>query len=248
MSKINPASKIIMLFVFITCVLIGDSVANYFRALLILVMIITLTKISLKKILIPLYYVTLFSTIMLVYNILFIKVGTIIYIFGFIEVHSFALEYTFSIYFRMVLVVLATTILLNIVSTYEFIEGLKYILKPLKVVGVNIEKFGTVVKIAITFVPILKKEISRTMKAHAAKGLDYRNKFSIGRILYTTRLILPVLVTSLNKADELAVAMDIKGYCADTKRSNYYQLKMDVYNILFIIIGSLITYIFIIYW
>ena len=77
------------------------------------------------------------------------------------------------------------------------------------------------------------------MNAQKSRGVDYNKGFLISKIRSITTLIIPLLVSCFTKSDELAIAMDSRGYDPYGKRSKYRELKFkwsDLFSFLFIVV------------
>lgn len=82
--------------------------------------------------------------------------------------------------------------------------------------------------IALRFIPTLGEEAEKIQRAQAARGSD----FSEGGPLRRARSLLPVLVPltigAFRRADELADAMESRGYRGGEGRTRYRELRFRV--------------------
>jgi energy-coupling factor transport system permease protein len=79
--------------------------------------------------------------------------------------------------------------------------------------------------IALRFIPTIHGEAQKITRAQAARGGD----FSEGGLLKRVRAMLPVLVPltigAFRRADELAEAMESRGYRGGEGRTRYRELR-----------------------
>lgn len=76
-------------------------------------------------------------------------------------------------------------------------------------------------QITLRFIPFMALTAERIVKAQASRGVDWSSKG--GNLLKRARRILPLLVplfvSSLGKAERMALAMDARGYGANRRRT-----------------------------
>lgn len=82
------------------------------------------------------------------------------------------------------------------------------------------------ISIALRFIPTLIEETQRIMKAQASRGVDMSSgslKEKIGAVL---SLIVPLFVSAFDRAEQLANAMEARGYVPGRVRTRYKALKL----------------------
>lgn len=121
-----------------------------------------------------------------------------------------------------IIVLLTLTTSLNSV-----VHGTEHLLRPLRRFGLPAHELALVVALALRFVPLLGEETERLMKAQAARGADFgRGRWGfIQRIRKTFPLFIPLFVTSLERAETMALAMEARGYVSGRERSHWVQLR-----------------------
>ena len=123
--------------------------------------------------------------------------------------------------------------------------GIEYILTPLKPLHVPAHEIAMMISIALRFIPTIIEETMRIMNAQKSRGVDFEEGKLSEKITAIVSLIVPLFSVSLIRADELANAMEARGYVPDGKRTRYKRLKYarrDLYLVLgsFIILAVLI--------
>jgi len=94
----------------------------------------------------------------------------------------------------------------------ELVDGLERLLRPLRVVGVRSHDVALTVSLALRFVPTLLDEMRRVREAQDARGGSFRGGL-VRRARRTASLLLPVALGAFRRGDELALAMEARGYC-----------------------------------
>jgi len=128
---------------------------------------------------------------------------------------------------RFCVLVLSLSLFSFSTTTTELTHGIEHLLRPLQAIRLPAHEFALVVNIAIRFLPILAGEAERLMKAQASRGADFgrgqRNFIQRARMLLP--LLVPLFLVSLQRADELAEAMEARCYLGGKGRSHLIQLQ-----------------------
>lgn len=143
----------------------------------------------------------------------------------------------FRIIMRLVMMIMITMILTATTRPLDLTFALEWYLYPLKLVHFPVSEIAMMLSIALRFIPTLLDDADRIMKAQASRGVDFKHGKLKEKILGITSLIIPLFVSSFVRSDELASAMECRGYDPREKRSRYRQYKFyigDVISIIFV--------------
>lgn len=105
-------------------------------------------------------------------------------------------------------------------SPSELAETLVSLLKPLERLRVPVNDLGLVLFIAMRFIPILYDEFLAIKHAQMMRGVSFHGSV-VGRIRKTTALLIPVFASAMNRADDLALAIEARGYHGASPRTAY---------------------------
>jgi len=83
------------------------------------------------------------------------------------------------------------------------------------------------ISIALRFIPTLIEETQRIMKAQASRGVDMEEGSLMEKVKAILSLIVPLFVSAFQRAEDLAYAMEARGYIPNRMRTRYKQLKME---------------------
>ena len=100
-------------------------------------------------------------------------------------------------------------------------------MKPFQVIHVPAHEIAMMISIALRFIPTLIEETQRIMKAQASRGVDMENGKLMEKVRAILSLIVPLFVSAFQRAEDLAYAMEARGYIPNRPRSRYKQLKMS---------------------
>ena len=114
-------------------------------------------------------------------------------------------------------------------STAQISTALFYLLKPLEKLGFPLNDLTMVVQITMRYLPMIAQSAEKIAKAQAARGGDWEQRgFNpIRQAKRVLPLIIPLMVSSLKRAETIALAMESRGFNAGDKRSSYYALHFS---------------------
>lgn len=154
-----------------------------------------------------------------------------------IKVSYKAIFVSIYISFRIYLMILITTILTTTTQPLDLTLALEDLMMPLKLIKFPVHIISMIISIALRSIPTLLDEAGRILKAQASRGVDLKNGHFKEKVKSLVSLIIPLLVSSFQKAEDLAYAMDSRGYDPQGKRTRFRQYHIDFKDIFFFIIG-----------
>ena len=113
---------------------------------------------------------------------------------------------------QFALLVLGASFLTMTTSPTELVSGLERLLRPLNFIGVSSHEVAIMVSVALRFVPTILAEIRTIREAQTARGAVFNTGSLSKRGRQIVSLLIPLLTHSLRRADELATAMEARGY------------------------------------
>jgi energy-coupling factor transporter transmembrane protein EcfT len=108
--------------------------------------------------------------------------------------------------------VLSGAILTMTTPPSEMISGLEKLLRPFKYLGIPTQDLAVMVSMALRFVPTLLEEFDRIRLAQTARGADVRTGPLAQRVKTAAAMTLPLMMSALRRAEDLAEAMEARGY------------------------------------
>lgn len=113
---------------------------------------------------------------------------------------------------QFLLLILNASILTMTTVPSDLITGIERLLRPLRIVGVPSYDVAMMVSIALRFVPTMLDELDRMKEAQRVRGASFRRGPLRQRVKTATSLLVPLIQTTIRRADELATAMECRGY------------------------------------
>ncbi len=133
--------------------------------------------------------------------------------------------------YRLCLLVIISTLLTFTTSPTQLAHGLEALLAPLQRVGLPVREFALVMTIALRFVPALFDEIDKIAKAQQARGLDMVSRNPLRQMRSWAPLFVPIFVAAFRRADELATAMEARGFRGAAQRTRLYPLRLTRHDL-----------------
>ena len=212
--KMNPLAKIICVLLFIIMSFLTFDIRFNAMLFVLLMLMVCNTKVPFD-----IYFKTLFSIKWLLLFILIINL-----------IVGSNLSVTIITMFRLIFVVLYTSILTLTTPPTEITYGLEKLFLPLKLIGIPVNKMALSISLALRFIPTIIDQGNKIIKSQASRGIDYYNSNLKGKILAIKSLIIPMFVLSIKKADDLANSMEVRLYNVNSKRINFRQNRWNFYD------------------
>jgi len=124
---------------------------------------------------------------------------------------------------RIVLLLSSSLVFVQTTSIPEMMDGLETLLQPIRRFAGPVLQ---VIAIALNFVPLLIHTARRIKMMQIARGADVERRF-IGQIRFARSATLPLFVSAFRGAEQLALAMEARGYDPMIERSHYGELRMQ---------------------
>jgi len=106
-------------------------------------------------------------------------------------------------------------------------DGLDALLRPLQRLGVPTRRVTLVIGVGMRFVPTILEQGEGIVKAQKARGIDFSQGSLLKRAKRLLAVFIPLLRACLRRADDLAQAMDARGYRLDGPRSRWQPLRAE---------------------
>ncbi|WP_368975227.1 energy-coupling factor transporter transmembrane protein EcfT [Caldifermentibacillus hisashii] len=223
--KMDPRAKLLTIIIFIAVVFLADNTLTYGLLAVFTLAAIWLSNIPIKFLfngLKFLFWIILFTFFL---HIFFTKEGDLLYKFGFIEIYQGGLRQGIFISLRFFFLLLVTSLLTLTTTPIEITDGIESLLKPLKKVGFPVHELSLMISIALRFIPTLMDETDKIMKAQMARGVDFSEGTIKQRAKAVVPLLIPLFINAFKRAEELATAMEARGYRGGEGRTKYRLLK-----------------------
>lgn len=223
--RMDPRAKILAIFIFIVFLFIS-------RHPIVLTLAVALTGVTFLLANIPFrYYIKGMRFIAIIIFITFLlhlfmtNEGTILLDLSWITVYSGGVIEGSLIALRLFLLVLMASLLTLSTTPVDLTDGLECLLKPLEAIRVPTHELALMMSIALRFIPTLLEETSKIVKAQMARGANFSKGSLWARLKALVPILVPLFVQSFNRAEDLATAMEARGYNGGKGRTKFRQLR-----------------------
>lgn len=223
--SLDPRTKLLALLVFIIILFGVTDALGYIISAVSLSIVILMSKVPVKFMLKGLRNVFFIIIFTVVLNVFFVPGENIIFQLGFLRITAEGLFAAARMASRLVLLIIASSVLTLTTSPIELTDGIEHALKPFKKIGVPAHEIAMMMTIALRFIPTLMEDTDRIMKAQISRGADFATGNLIQKAKAIIPLLVPLFISAFRRADELAIAMTARCYSGDEKRTRMKLLK-----------------------
>jgi energy-coupling factor transport system permease protein len=139
-------------------------------------------------------------------------------------VSSLALSAALAAAVRLGLLVLQAALVTATTAPLDLVAGMERLLRPFRRIGVPAHELALMTGLALRFIPVLAEEAQRIAAAQAARGADLQSP-GRARLRALVALVVPLLLSVFRRADQLALAMEARGYRGEEGRSRWRQSR-----------------------
>ncbi|MBR5746530.1 MAG: energy-coupling factor transporter transmembrane protein EcfT [Clostridia bacterium] len=127
---------------------------------------------------------------------------------------------------RLVSLVLGSAVLISYTTNpIDLTDAIESLLSPLKKIKVPVHEFAMMMSIALKFIPTLIEETNKIMSAQKARCADFESGNLFRRIKSLVPVLVPLFVSAIRRAEELADAMECRCYRGGEGRTKLKEMK-----------------------
>ncbi|UAC48307.1 energy-coupling factor transporter transmembrane protein EcfT [Bacillus aquiflavi] len=244
--RMDPRSKLLLIFLFVGIVFIANNGLTYAVLGAFTLFMIILSKIQFRFLYAGLKPVLWLVAFTLLLHLFLTKEGELLFQLGWIKIYEEGLRQGLFISMRFFFLILMTSLLTLTTTPIEITDGLESLLNPLRKIKFPVHELALMMSISLRFIPTLMQETDKIMKAQMARGVEFSSGPIKDRVKSVIPLLIPLFVSSFKRAEELAVAMEARGYRGGVGRTKYRQLRWGILDTLMLLSLGLVTVILVI--
>lgn len=239
--RLDPRAKLLSTVLFIFIIFLANNWQTYAALFVFVLAAVYLSEIKFSFFINgikPMIWLILFTVVL---QVLFTGGGDVYFQWGILMITSQGLLNGIFIFCRFVLIIFMSTLLTLTTMPLSLTDALEYLMRPLKVVKVPVYEIALMLSIALRFVPTLMDETEKIMNAQRARGVDFGEGNVFQQMKSIVPLLIPLFVSSFNRAEDLATAMESRGYSGGEGRTKYRKLDWQGSDTLVMIAFALLT-------
>ncbi|SIR34423.1 energy-coupling factor transport system permease protein [Priestia flexa] len=222
--RMDPRAKLLLVFAYILIVFLANNAGGYVLLGAYTVLLVFMSKVPFSFILRGLKPVIWIIIITFILHIIMTKEGPVLLELGFLSVHQGGVIQGLLISLRFLFLILITTLLTLTTTPIQVTDGIESLLGPLKKLKFPVHELALMMSISLRFIPTLMDETDKIIKAQTARGVDFSSGPIMDRLKAVVPLLVPLFIGSFKRAEELAIAMEARGYRGGEGRTKYRQL------------------------
>lgn len=237
--KLDPRTKLLLLIAFIVFIFVAGNFASLGILSVVLLGVLLLSKIPVKMYLKNIKSILPIIILTALLNMFYTGDGNVLFQYWIITITVGGITRALFMALRIILLILASAVLSYTTSPTSLTGAIESLLQPLSVIGLKnaVHTMAMTMTIALRFIPTLIEETDKIMNAQKARGADLESGSIIRRIKALLPILIPLLISSVRRAYELAEAMECRCYNGGDGRTKYrimkYRLKDAIAFLLF---------------
>ena len=224
--RMDARMKIVLTFALIISIFLCKSIPSLALIVLITVALILVSRVPLKMVLKsvkPIAVIVIFTGLL---NLFYVRGGTPLLDWHFIHITSKGIFTAVFMAIRILCLVIISSLLTYTTTPTMLTDAIERLLSPLKIFKVPVHTLAMMMTLALRFIPTLVDEIDRITNAQKARGADLESGGIVEKIKALIPIIVPLFVSAIRRAYELADAMDCRCYVGGEGRTRMKKMKL----------------------
>lgn len=222
--RLDPRVKLAGTLVYLISLFAFRSVEAYVVATAFLAAMICISKVPLKFMMRGLKSILFLLLFTSVFN-LFLVPGETVFRIWKLKITDAGIETAAFMAIRLVYLIIGSSLMTLTTTPNDLTDGLEKALGPLKKIRVPVHEIALIMSIALRFIPILMEETNKIMKAQMARGADFESGNLIRKAKNMIPLLVPLFISAFRRANDLAMAMEARGYHGGEGRTKMKPLE-----------------------
>lgn len=218
--------------------------ACYVPVLVFLILATSLSKVPLIKVLKSLKTIMTLVIITMVITLLFYAADAehMYFSYGIIKISLEGIVTAVAMALRLFFLVIGPSIMTLTTTPVELTDGIESLLKPLSYIKIPVHEFAMIMSIALRLIPTLSEETDKIISAQKARCADFDSGNIFKKAKAMVPILVPLLISSFRRADELANAMDSRCYRGAKGRTKMKISKMKFGDFLAFFVMAVILF------
>ena len=241
--RTDPRIKLLILVEYLILVLVASTELAAAVSLMFTVFLIAVSGVKLRillKSVKPLVFVLIFTALI---NLFFTTGESEPLVdWKFITIYKEGIRSAVMMLLRLLSLVLGSSVLISLTtSPLELTDAIESVLSPLKLIRVPVHEFAMMMSIALRFIPTLIEETNKIISAQKARCADFESGNILRRVKALVPILIPLFVSAVRRAEELADAMECRCYHGGEGRTKLKVMKACARDYVFFAFTTLLT-------
>ena len=226
--RTDPRAKIVLLILIIVFIFLAKNIFSLLFCTACVFAIIFVSRVPIKLYIKNLKAILPILIFTAVINMFYGDGGTVLVQLWRLSITTAGIYKAFYMALRIILLIFVSSALTYTTTPNDLTDAIERLLSPLKFIGLKnaVHTLAMMMTIALRFIPTLVEETEKIMNAQKARGADLENGNLKQRVKALVPILIPLLISSIRRAYELAEAMECRCYCGGEGRQRMKQLKL----------------------
>ena len=226
--RLDPRLKLVLILLFIVFIFLSSNAVSLGMMGIFVLTVALISGVPIGMYLKNIKAIAVVIVLTSVLNALWVKTGTVLIDFWVITVTLDGVLRAIFMTTRIIILILASSLLTYTTTPTELTDAIERLLKPLKFIGLGeaVHIMAMMITIALRFIPTLIEETDKIMSAQKARGADLESGSFIERIKALVPILIPLFISSVRRALDLADAMECRCYTGGAGRRRMKQLRL----------------------
>ena len=212
--RLDPRAKVILAVLYTVSIFLCKNALGFLVLTLSALLLILIARIPLRIVLRSLRAILLIIAFTSVINIFMTRGEQLLTPESWvIRIYAEGLWNALFMVLRVATLMIGTSLFLTYTTTpIALTDAIESLLSPMKRIKVPVHDFAMMMTIALRFIPTLSEETEKIMNAQKARGADFTTGSLARRAKALVPILVPLFVSSFNRAFDLASAMECRCY------------------------------------
>lgn len=232
--RLDPRFKILALIASIVFIFLAGNFVTLGFVTAFTLAVLLLSRVPIKmylknlKVILP---VIIFTAII---NMFYAGEGDLLVDWWIFKITTGGIERAVFMALRVVLLILISAVLTYTTTPNDLTDAIERLCLPLKFIGLGsvVHMLAMMMTIALRFIPTLIEETQKITNAQKARGASFEEGNLMQRIKALIPILIPLLISSIRRAYELAEAMECRCYNGGKGKQRMKQLRIKTADII----------------
>jgi energy-coupling factor transport system permease protein len=216
---LDARAKVISFLILLAAVVGTYTVHGYALIIATVTAILYLTRLPLYLAIGSLRRMWAFLGVIFVMNAFFFDTATPLWSWWIFTLSQAGIRQGFHVVAHVGLIIILSHGFTMTTSPMDITKALESLIKPLQRIGVPTDDVALIISVAIQFIPTLLEEADMIKKAQIARGARFESRRLVEKATSYLPLIVPIFLAAFRRADELAQAIEARGYRSASRRT-----------------------------
>jgi len=210
--RLDGRSKLVSLFLILAAVIGAADIWGYLLVIPVIGAGMAATKLPLRVLVGQVVRLKYFFIIIMLMNAFFFESADPIFSFWIFTLSIAGIKQGLTVAANLLLILMAGNLLTLTTPPMEITSALERLMAPLGLIGIPTGEIAMILTVALQFIPTLMEETEMIRMAQTARGARFESKNLLEKAADLLPLVVPIFLSAFRRADELAMAMEARGY------------------------------------